>query len=1537
MTSTTKVTKSFTLPKLRTDGSNWILFQDSVELECASHSLKNHIDGTGTEPVNPHPSVPGQAALTAAQQTAVDEFEKKLEKWVSGEATIRKGLSEALSPALYLTVRKESTAKKVWDAVVKHHHQKSQLIIVELRRKLQNERCEEKGDMRAHLAKLRQMRDDLASMGEVLPDDGFRAIILGSLPASYDTFLTAVSNQLSPMPYPMRLAEMTVQGVTIPAHEITITPPKISPDDLMEVVGQEADRRTIKSGSSKKDEKDVAFSANASSKGGKKAGGKSNIECYNCHKKGHIKPDCWAKGGGKEGQGPKGKGKSQPKKEQAAAATDSDDAAWMASDCGSADTILNDCADIFDGLFEDEAKITDDDLPGLCTSSDSSSDDDDIPELVTCSDSESDDSDDDDDNSPYEWIRNRARGLLVEDDEGEAHTQYESALLAHDCEHTPIETELYDSGASRHMSPYRNKFINFVSIIPKPITAANKLAFDATGRGDMEIEVPLGNGKSSKVLLKDVLYAQEMGVTLVSISRITAAGHKAVFDGPSLKLFNRSKKLLGEVPINNGLYRVEHNESAHAATETLTVDDLHRQMGHIAPDAAKLLVKKGIVEGIELDESQNPRTCDVCEFAKTSRKAIKRERVTERAKSFGDEVHSDLWGPAPVRTKGWHEYYISFTDDHTRFTHLYLQKTKDEAFESYKKYRAWAKTQWNTTEIKTLRTDRGGEFLSGEFDSFLDKKGTIRKLTVHDTPEYNGVAERLNRMLLEKVRAMLHTSGLPRNLWGEAVMHAVYLKNRTSTRALENETPYEMLTGKKPNLANLHEFGTKVWVHDDSGSKLDGRSRIGRWVGFDEISNGHRVYWPDKLTVSVERSVKFDDNWVTVPRTVTLEGEPAGNKPDDSAPLEKPIPDPKPLAPVQPAQDHLGADFEPAPKPPMPQQTRSQRIRKESDYVKRLRTGEGSTGGTKIIPKGLQVVKETGGVERAQREEGDDEAGGETGEKGDREETAASVEEWEIVDVDWEGAMSAVMAEAEAIEPTFEEAKRRADWPKWEEAIKVELATLKAAGTWTVVKRPENTNVVDSKWVFRIKKNSAGEIDKYKARLVARGFTQIHGVDYYETFAPVAKLASVRTILAIAARNDWEIDVFDFHGAYLNGELNEREDVYMEQPPDYETADRRTFVLKLKKALYGLKQGGRKWYDTLCRTLAELGMKRSEADFGVFYAHTVTDIILLAIHVDDCMLTGNNVAVLTEFKRKIGAIYKLTDLGPISWLLGIKVTRDRELRTLHLSQTSYIESIIRRFNFDDLKPASIPIDPTMQFSKKQCPQTITDIARMKNIPYREAIGSLMYAAIGTHPDIAFSVSTLAQFSDNPGQVHWDAVKHVFRYLNGTKELALGYGGEGKGKGRGLEGFSDADGTSQEHQHAITGFAFLIDGGAVSWSSKKQELVTLSTTEAEYVASSHASREALWLRRLIGEVFRPLQQPTPLYCDNQSAIALAQNDNYHARTKHIDIRYHFIRYVIEEGHIKLIYCPTDEMTADTLTKALHSIKAKHFASALGLSF
>ncbi len=522
------------------------------------------------------------------------------------------------------------------------------------------------------------------------------------------------------------------------------------------------------------------------------------------------------------------------------------------------------------------------------------------------------------------------------------------------------------------------------------------------------------------------------------------------------------------------------------------------------------------------------------------------------------------------------------------------------------------------------------------------------------------------------------------------------------------------------------------------------------------------------------------------------------------------------------------------------------------------------------------------------------------------------------------------MGESECVEPTYQEAKRRPDWPKWQEAIRAELESLVANGTWRIVERPSTGNVVDSKWVLRVKKNAAGEIDKYKARLVARGFTQVHGIDYYETFAPVAKLASFRLILAVAARNGWAADTFDFNNAYLNSKLDE--EVYLEQPPDHEFQDRRRYVLKLEKALYGLKQGGRKWYETLCVALADVGFKRAESDYGVFFLHLHPHIAVLAIHVGDCLITGSSHALLKSSKQKLGARYKLTDLGPASWLLGIKVSRDLDARTLSLSQHAYIDSILRRFNFTDLKPISTPMDPHIQLLKSQCPESAADVARMRQVPYKEAIGSLMYAAMGTRPDIAFAVSTLAQYAQNPGWTHWEAVKRVFRYLQGSKDLSLVYGGGEQG----LEGYVDADGASQEHRHAITGYVFLVDGGAVSWASKKQELVTLSTAESEYVAATHAAKEAIWLRRLISEVFRPLSEPTTLHSDNQSAIALTRDGSYHARTKHIDIRYHFIRYSIEAGSIRLLYVPTEDQTADILTKALPSVKVKHFAAALGLA-
>ena len=349
--------------------------------------------------------------------------------------------------------------------------------------------------------------------------------------------------------------------------------------------------------------------------------------------------------------------------------------------------------------------------------------------------------------------------------------------------------------------------------------------------------------------------------------------------------------------------------------------------------------------------------------------------------------------------------------------------------------------------------------------------------------------------------------------------------------------------------------------------------------------------------------------------------------------------------------------------------------------------------------------------------------------------------------------------------------------------------------------------------------------------------------------------------------------------------------------------------------------------------ITHLKFSRSDVDQAVFFRRDKEQLLIIVlVHVDDCTVTATLMNLINDFKANISKHVEITDLGELHWLLGIEVKRDRQSRTIHLSQRSYLDSIIRRYGFQDLKPVSIPMDTNIRLTTAQSPSTTADFALMRDVPYREAVGSLMYAALGTRPDIAFAVQTVSRFSTKPGPAHWEAVKRIFRYLKGTSELWLSYGM----KDMKLTGYTDADGSMAEDRHAISGYAFLIHGGAVSWSAKWQEIIALSTTEAEYVAITHAAKEALWLRSLIFQLFELDLEPTTLFSDNKSAIELTKDHQFHPRTKHIDIRFHFIWYIVENGSIRLIYCPTDDMIADTLTKALPSTKVKHFASEFGLS-
>ena len=597
-------------------------------------------------------------------------------------------------------------------------------------------------------------------------------------------------------------------------------------------------------------------------------------------------------------------------------------------------------------------------------------------------------------------------------------------------------------------------------------------------------------------------------------------------------------------------------------------------------------------------------------------------------------------------------------------------------------------------------------------------------------------------MVLEKVRAMLHSSGQPCMLWGEAAHHAIWLKNRTPTKALGGDmTPYEAAYGKKPDLRGIREWGSHCWVRNKSSAKLGGRVDEGIWVGIDEKSKGARVFWPGKRTVTVERNIYFDESTAGE----HLEGEDLIIK--------------APTAPSTPPTTIVNnSDSLPIPDtfPDIPDNiTRPTRIRKPSQRIQDLIQGIGVTSNRRQDPKlarGIQTPTIAAPIaEEHVVPEGE----------GISDQMMSALDD-ELMDLDEEMAMLTETAEAEALEPaSLAEAKRHPDWPDWEQALAEELTTLHEAGTWEIVEPPPGVNIVGSKWVFKAKKDAEGNVAHKKARLVAQGFSQIPGIDYFNTYAPVARLASIRTILALAARNDMELHQIDIKGAYLNGKLNEKEVIYMRQPPGYASKNHPTnYVCRLRKTLYGLKQSGRRWYQRLVEIMVDsLSFTRCEVDQAVFFKREMNgDLTIIVVHVDDCTIAASTLALVVDLKRRVGEHVEVTDLGELHWLLGIEVKRDRETRTISLSQRSYIDAIIRRFGLEDSKPISTPMDPNSKISTSHSPSTGAQYTTMRNVPYREAVGALMYAMLGTRPDISFAVTMVSKFSSNPGLTHWEAVK-----------------------------------------------------------------------------------------------------------------------------------------------------------------------------------
>ena len=722
-------------------------------------------------------------------------------------------------------------------------------------------------------------------------------------------------------------------------------------------------------------------------------------------------------------------------------------------------------------------------------------------------------------------------------------------------------------------------------------------------------------------------------------------------------------------------------------------------------------------------------------------------------------------------------------------------------------------------------------------------------------------------------------------------------------------------------------------------------------MGYNNESKGYRVYWPSIRHVSIERDVYFNKNEALLPDTAQIEGETAtransggfttsippkpvekvtdsdsGAKDLSNAPSNAQIE--RKLTEIEPNQSDTPKTPEKQPESsniPFPHEKpldnepedvdnsqlgRGKRARKPGGYYKNLEKGGGGSVAEASLAVSLDEDMDEGGVE-------------------------TNLDEW------FGGIAEEALAMSED-KPSLEEAMEGDEARQWVTAMREEIAQIEKVHTYDIVEPPPDANVVPCRWVFRRKRDGEGKIVRHKARLVAKGFKQQFGVDYHETFAPTVRPATLRLLLAIAAHKGSVVAQADVKNAYLHGTLEPNEIIYMDLPPRYSLFHQipanlanKSLVCRLWRPLYGSKQGANRFRKFLVEVMTTLGFTVCSADEAVFYKFNPDgSYVIVPTATDDFTIIADSDKSANNFQDELEKHVELVRLGPISWLLGTTVERNLEKHSIILGQEAFIGQIITRFGLDDARICSTPLNPNVDLTPGSDHVSSTLLSPSEKTTYREMIGSLMYLSVMTRPDITFAVSTLSKYLESPTTTHIIAVKRVIRYLKGTKHLRLTLGGHEID----LAGYSDADWASQLHRHSISGFAFFLGSGAISWSSKKQPIVTLSSTESEYVALTHSAKDIIWIQKLLFKFSPIISIPSnipSLFCDNQGAIRLSSDSTFHARTKHIDVHFHFIRQTVSQGHLTLHYIPTHDMIADIFTKSLAFNKFTKFCSLLGL--
>lgn len=883
-------------------------------------------------------------------------------------------------------------------------------------------------------------------------------------------------------------------------------------------------------------------------------------------------------------------------------------------------------------------------------------------------------------------------------------------------------------------------------------------------------------------------------------------------------------------------------------TDVVTQHALHRwhlRFGHLGISQILRLPSTGAVTGISLPPNAqlDLPMCDSCVMGKFHRLNIPKTATRASPTDLLSIVAADI---AIVNHPaiGNYRHYIVFFCLASHRNWVYLLRNRSDILACFKDLYKLCLVQYGI-RIRCLRAD--GEFPTTGFREFGAANGITFEFTCADSSFQNGHAERFIRTIREMSLTMLLHSGLPLRWWGEFVLTASYILNRSPVSALGGRTPYEIWKKSPPNVTHFRVVGCLAWVripqiHRD---KLQPKAKPLVFIGYSEERKGWKFGNPVTDRITYSRDAVFDET-----RTY------------------------KPLLTRPPSIDQVD------------QLIPASMI--EADHL---------------------ISRSTSLSELASRR---------------NDSHFASVYYTSEVDVD-SSAYSVTTAFVDGVrvlEPkSYTAALKSLQREHWIAAMDSEMESLSANKTWELQPLPPGRKAIRTKWVFKVKQNSDGSIERYKARLVALGFSQRENVDYFETFAPVARYETLRFLFAYAAHFRYFVEGLDVSTAFLNGDVEE--EIFVHMPQGFTYPDGKDgFVGRLRKALYGLKQSPRAWHQVLLTHLFSLGFKQSNGDPCLLYLNVNNNLVLFLIYVDDLNYVCPDSQFSATLKASIMQRFKCRDLGRVDWLLGMSISYP-ESGGIFINQEKYILDLLERFRMTDCYPVHTPADCNVKFTQELCSTDEKSVSKVRSLPYRAAVGALLHLSRCTRPDIAYIVHNLSRFLSNFGPAHWTAVLRVFAYLKATSSYGLFYQ-PGTSTDFTLSAWCDAAFADDlVSRRSTCGFVTFLAGAPLTWKSGLQPdfRPSLSTTESEYVALFLVTKEVVWLRTLMKSVGCSLSAPTPVHEDNTSTVALARDAGvFHARTKHIDIKYHYVRSCLGDA-IDLISIRTTDQFADILTKAL----------------